>query len=440
MSIGAMDRQQASARVVARLGRPPQDVLEAAVVLEAWGGVRPRSALTLASAPREVPHRLGSIPLPTADQPNARGSNVLGLLVLVLATTAWTVSFAGALGATGLARAWQVGLPLTLALYYAARRRYPQGPEGVGVLRRDRVTTALSAVAALAAVVVVLTDVRAGFPLALALTWLGGALLVERGWWYVYGGLLALSAGAILLHLAPDATVAATLLLLLLCVAVAVRSAPTSNDRPLPSGPVARAALLGGLGGLLLVSGPFLGGPAGGATLLAVMPSLAGGVWAGRYSSRIWQRLPHAMTAVDVRRRNRRAPLRRAVAAVLLAALARLVAATLVLSLGLHLVLVAVHVSTAVLDVSMVELGVLAAILFLAGLLDAFRRPWGSALVLVTALVLVHALQVAPAAAFPSSAKDSLPVLVAGLCSLVLGACLLNRVFDEPDRAYALML
>ncbi len=88
----------------------------------------------------------------------------------------------------------------------------------------------------------------------------------------------------------------------------------------------------------------------------------------------------------------------------------------------------------------MVELGVLAVIIFLAGLLDAFRRPWSPALVLVTALVLVHALQVAPAAAFPSSAKDCLPVLVAGLCSLVLGACLLNRVFDEPDRAYALML
>ncbi len=327
MSNGAMGRQQARARVAARIGRPTQDVLEAAVVLEAWGGVRPRSALTLASAQRDVSHLVVPIPIPTAEQPSARGSSVLGLFVSVLGTTAWTVPFVGALGATDLARAWQVGFPLTLALYYAARRRYPQGPEGVGVLRGDRIATVLSAVAAVAALVVMLTDVRAGFPPALALTWLGGALLVERGWWYVYSGLLALSAGAVLLHMPPDTTVAATLFLLLLCVAIAVRSAPTSNYRPLNSGPVACAALLGGLGGLLLVSGPSLGGPFGDATLLAVMPSLVGGVWAGRYSSRIWQRLPHALTAVDVRCRNPRAPLRLAVASVLVAALARLVAA-----------------------------------------------------------------------------------------------------------------
>lgn len=102
--------------------------------------------------------------------------------------------------------------------------------------------------------------------------------------------------------------------------------------------------------------------------------------------------------------------------------------------------LVALHISTAVLDLSMFELGVLAVIMFLAGLLDAFRRPRGSALVLVTALGLVHARQVAPAAAFPSSAGGCLPVLAAGLCSLVLAAFLLNRVFDEPDRTYAILM
>lgn len=442
MSNGAMDRQQASARVVARIGRPAQDVLEAAVVLEAWGGVRPRSALTLASSQGDVPRGLGSIPtpVPPAEQSEARGSSVLALLVSVLGTTAWTLPFVDVLGATHLARAWQVGLPITLALYYAARRRYPQGPEGVGLLRDDRAVNVLSAVAAAVVLVVVLTAVRVGFPLALSLIWLAGALLVERGWWYVYAGTLVLSAGAVMLPLPPGSIVAATLILLVLCVAIAVRSAPTSNFRTLPPRPVACAAMLGGLVGLLLVSTTSLSGPVGATTLLAMTPSLVAGAWAGRYSSRIWQRLPRALTAVDVRSVNTRVTLRLAVAGVLAAALARLVAAVVVVSLGLHLVVAEVSTSTDGLDLAMVELGVLAVILFLAGLLDAFRRPRASALVLVAALLLIHALRSAPSAVFPLDSGVGLPFLAAGLASLVLASLLLNRTFDEPDRTYAILL
>ena len=59
--------------VEARLGRPPQDMLEAAVVLEAWAGVPAQSALAAArelmpDAPRTPQPSVGRLPAPSAHQ------------------------------------------------------------------------------------------------------------------------------------------------------------------------------------------------------------------------------------------------------------------------------------------------------------------------------------------------------------------------------------
>src|SRR5207249_9468603 len=60
---------QARARVEAHLGRPPQDALEAAVVLEAWGGLRARSALELGTSVLNLSARARGAPGGTAAPP-----------------------------------------------------------------------------------------------------------------------------------------------------------------------------------------------------------------------------------------------------------------------------------------------------------------------------------------------------------------------------------
>ena len=48
MSVSAQELQRAHRLVEARLGRDPQDMLEAAVVLEAWAGTPAQRALEVA--------------------------------------------------------------------------------------------------------------------------------------------------------------------------------------------------------------------------------------------------------------------------------------------------------------------------------------------------------------------------------------------------------
>ena len=64
----ALTSAEARALIEARLGRAPQDVLEAAVVLEAWGGLRAQAALALAA---EVVGDHGPGARVRADEPDA---------------------------------------------------------------------------------------------------------------------------------------------------------------------------------------------------------------------------------------------------------------------------------------------------------------------------------------------------------------------------------
>jgi len=84
--------QYAAGVIEARLGRGAQDVLEAAVVLEAWGGVRAGSALTLGSRvvppkpPRWTPGRLAN------EEPGRRDgilSEAVALIMAILAVASW---------------------------------------------------------------------------------------------------------------------------------------------------------------------------------------------------------------------------------------------------------------------------------------------------------------------------------------------------------------
>ena len=73
MSVAPLEPADGELIVEARLGRPPQDMLEAAVVLEAWAGVPAQGALAAARAlmpgsPRTPQPSVGRLPAPSMQQ------------------------------------------------------------------------------------------------------------------------------------------------------------------------------------------------------------------------------------------------------------------------------------------------------------------------------------------------------------------------------------
>ena len=89
------DDPRARRLVEARLGRPPQDALEAAVVLEAWAGVPAQRALETARQlmPRRAAEPLASVAVPPS-QGARRGSSwrALAFLVTVVAIALWAAA------------------------------------------------------------------------------------------------------------------------------------------------------------------------------------------------------------------------------------------------------------------------------------------------------------------------------------------------------------
>jgi hypothetical protein len=113
-----ISRPTAEALVQARLGRSPQDLYEAAVVLEAWGGVPGPSALSMGRELMTVSrlrwpspeHRHQRAEIPPGLLPEA-----LALLVTVSVLALWAPALAAELGRSAVEVALWVALPLALA-------------------------------------------------------------------------------------------------------------------------------------------------------------------------------------------------------------------------------------------------------------------------------------------------------------------------------------
>ena len=127
--------------IEARLGRGAQDVLEAAVVLEAWGGMRANSALNLGSRvvppkpPRWTPGRL------TTEESGKRESIIteaIALIMAILAVASWAGPLGKQVGTSVLTQAIIIALPTTLALQWAIRSRYLSRRSGFTSLTNDR--------------------------------------------------------------------------------------------------------------------------------------------------------------------------------------------------------------------------------------------------------------------------------------------------------------
>ena len=182
------DYRRAGRLVEARLGRAPQDALEAAVVLEAWAGVPAQRALeTARTLMPEVPV---APPISRAQPAIARRPRGLALegvafLVAVLAIALWSAPLAAALGPEAVGQALRIALPLTIGLQWALLARHLGRPSGLAGLARRRGALVAAGVALIAVGRLAIGD--AGTLAALlVVTWLGGGLVIQRGWAAVY--------------------------------------------------------------------------------------------------------------------------------------------------------------------------------------------------------------------------------------------------------------
>jgi hypothetical protein len=387
MSALSTDAAAAQRFVEARLGREPQDMLEAAVVLEAWGGVPasraiPNGRAVMPSAPAPARPSAGTVPV--VRRPRGVVLEGASLVLTVIAIALWAAPLGADLGGAVVEQALRVALPLTLALQWGLRSRYLGRPKGLVELGRRRRQLLLGAV------------LLVGLPFAafgvagllgglLTVTWTGGTLLIRRRWIGAYTGIVVGGTGLMMAPIPALAALGAIAALTTLAVGLALR-APAPSPRS-QLGRWSRAlcgAALGAALGVLLVSDPSAAWTQGMVPALALLPSTVAGFWASYHLWQIESVIPRALLRRPAARSGgRRAalpPLR-----TLFGALGRLV----VLSAALSVALVALTESLDVQPGSagvLIGFGLLAVVTLLVSLVEALGRGGWALLALCGAL------------------------------------------------------
>jgi hypothetical protein len=422
------DRTQAV--VEARLGRPAQDRLEAAVVLEAWCGLRAKDAIEWG---RRVVRGKSSPVLGDngRESPVKRRNGTaegISLMFAVVAVATWASPLTAQLGAHVWDNAVRVALPVTLAFQWLIWSRHLSGGEGLGTLRRESPVV----LAALIAVLVGLLDIGPGGAVAgtLILIWVGGTVLASRGWAVWYAFLLVLVAAGLRTGVDPwfvlDAGAFAALAAVMLALG---RSEPVTSSPGRWSRALGAATIGAGLGALLVTDDTIGWGFRGALPALALIPSAVGGFWAGRHLSRLYAELPLALEGVPAWSADRISVPGPALT-ILAGSVLRLAGATVVLSVAC---VAAGPATSGTLTTSLfVAFGCLALITLLVSLLVSLGRLlW--AMVAVSAAVAVEVfLQLPSGLLLPGSG------LIAGA---TVGALLMLppivKLLLRPGRALA---
>lgn len=424
-----------------RLGRAPHDRLEAAVVLEAWGGLPAEEALAAAAAvasrtdayPDASHGAAVAVPLDTAPPDRSLVMGDVGFVVGVLFVGFWISSLTGTFGVLAVDRAWRVALPFGLGAQWFLRRRYLAGPDGLGRLRREPGVLAL-----FLACLVPMALVNPGGRLAVELTciWVGGFVLTRRGWGLQYG--VALVAGALVLHAGIPAKVivAGAAVVAVVGGAVAVGTSPLSDRRPGPWRRALPAGLVGaGMGLLLVVEPRFFWAARGVVPALTVVPSLVGSLWGGLHMTRLWDVLPQVLVGTSVRRRGQ-TRIGALTSRLLVQSLLRLAVGSAALSSLVLGYLVVTGQSRRIMSTLLLAHAVLAAAGLTVALLEAFGR-WAWALTAafggVTVALLVEL-------ATPGELAPGVLILVGAVVCSILSTPPLVSLLREPDRTIAAAL
>ncbi len=321
--------------IEARLGRGAQDVLEAAVVLEAWGGVRANAALSLGSRivppkpPTWTPGRF------TTEESGSRDSilaEAIALIMAILAVASWAGPLSRQVGTSVLEQAIAIALPMTLALQWAIRSRYLSRRSGLACLARDRVAIVALALIAIEGPLMLLHSYGrlAGMFVAI---WVGGTVMARRGWALAYGFLLVAAVAGLELKVSAYPLLEGLTALIVASAVYAVASGGGRLDEP--AGRVGRALSAGAIGaalGGLLVGDSSLGwGVHGAFPALALLPSVLGSFWAGYHLWKFYDAIPRGLQGVGLERANER-EVRGAAMSIFGGSLLRLLGTTVALS------------------------------------------------------------------------------------------------------------
>lgn len=288
--------------VEARLGRRPQDMLEAAVVLEAWAGMPAQGALAagramMPAAPPPPEASVGRLPVPRSQEGILFEGTAF--IATVIAIAFWAAPLTTSLGAKVVEQGLLVALPLALALQWALRSRYFDRPHGLAQLAARRVGL-LSVACAVVAVPAIALGVSGRLAGLLAVTLTGGAILVRRRWPAVYAAIILAATPAmvvglpVLVVLAGVAGVTAIAVALALGVSPAsVRRSPGRWERAL-----AAAAIGAGLGAMLVLDST-VSWTEGTVPALALLPSTVASFWGGYHLRHLEQAIPRAASGVS---------------------------------------------------------------------------------------------------------------------------------------------
>jgi hypothetical protein len=310
--------ERALAIVTARIRRPPQDALEAAVVLEAWSGIPADQSLPLArevmaaAALEDGKHDASGTRPPHKAAGAQPDSGVIvesvSLMVSMIAVATWAAPLGVELGVPLIERALFVALPLTLCLQWALRSRYLANPSGIPRLRADggRLAALVVVLLALPAAVFGLAGLVAAL---LVGAWVGGTVLVRRGWALLYVAIviaaaLAMASGRV----SPVVVLAIASVITSGVVALAIgtdRRPPPTRQPPSWAG-VGNAGLIGLALGVMLVGDPSAGwGVHGALPAIALLPAMVGSLWGGYYLWRFQELVAQAIEGVPVADANR---------------------------------------------------------------------------------------------------------------------------------------
>jgi hypothetical protein len=367
----------AARRIVeARLGRPAQDMLEAAVVLEAWGGMSSSDALAAGRALMEesrpdVDASAGSPPRFERGEQYAFES--AAFVIAVLAIACWTGSLAERVSPRGLEIGLTVALPFTLTLQWWLRSRYLGRPRGLTLLGTRLWIVPAIAIVLVAAPTAVLgsAGLVAGL---LTLVWTSGTILVRRHWSIGYLAAIMLATGVMAVGLDPLVVLGVTAAATTLAAVPAVRrpGRRRTGVRPGRWFRAATAAAIGGCVGVLLVADRTAGWGTVAVPALSLLPSAVASLWAGRRLWRFQEAIPEALCGIPAGERERAGigPALR----ILLEATGRLLCLTAVLSVLLVLVAPLLGIAISAVGV-LVGFGLVALATLLVSLLEAVARP-----------------------------------------------------------------
>jgi hypothetical protein len=371
--IGHLDAYGA-AIVEARLGRPARDLLEATVVLEAWGGRSASAAMTAARGLIDLdgpPLKSTSKVDPTEDreQQSVLAEGVT-LVLLILSVAAWATPIRRQLGPDVLSHAIRVALPIAIALQWTLRSRYLSRRFGLSSLARDGWACCGLL---LALIEVPLALIPSWGPMAAILVpvWVGGTVLTRRGWGLMYAAVLVLATVALDNGLPAYVVLGAlTAVTLVLCLAAVASRRRATDERPGTLRRALSAAMLGAAIGVLLVADPSLGwGVHGIHPAIALLPSVVGSVWGGYYMWNFYDEIPRGLRGVPLDSASR-AALSDPAMSIFIGAIARLVGATVVLSAAV-LVLDGLTHGTDALSL-FVAFGFVGLVSLLIGMLESF--------------------------------------------------------------------